>query len=433
MNQSLLTTSLYRKLLLPLFLFSCSLPVFSQQPKDLVFGNGMLMTGAPGTDNAVYFFSGVNAGMDAFVKIKGRSDAALTLIDIDNSGAGYSGSFQPQIGIGTLSAATSWWMEFEVSFVRTGTSQAASFPEMHASAIDIDGNGSAIREQIAFFGASSYLLESISSLTVNNITGTISQPSMAGIQFTGPLTSYAGMDSSLLDVIGTTRYINTNMITFRIGGTTTGSAGSNDRDYSIRFRDLSASSPLNTLPVTFASFTATLNSNKKAELHWTTAVEMNTAHFEIERSLDGIQFSSQGIVLASNNSNSDRNYRFTEELGLMSAGMVWYRIRSVDQDGKTMVSGTRMIRISGNNNKAARLSLYPNPAIQALSITIPANWQNKVLTYEIVTIAGQVVNRVQRKNSSQTETLNIQSVAAGNYFVLVRCEGQVISEKLVKL
>ena len=187
------------------------------------------------------------------------------------------------------------------------------------------------------------------------------------------------------------------------------------------------------VPVKLSSFTATLNSNKKAELHWTTAVEMNTAHFEIERSLDGIQFSSQGIVLASNNSNSDRNYRFTEELGLMSAGMVWYRIRSVDQDGKTMVSGTRMIRISGNNDKAARLSLYPNPAIQALSITIPANWQNKVLTYEIVTIAGQVVNRVQRKNSSQTETLNIQSVAAGNYFVLVRCEGQVISEKLVKL
>lgn len=432
MTLSLLTTFLYRRIFLPLLLL-ITLPAFSQHSQDLVFGNSMLMTGAPGTDNAVYLFPGINAQMDAYIRIKGRSDAAVTLNDIDNAGAGYSGAFQPQIGIGVLPAATSWWMEFEVSFIKTGTSIAASFPEMHASAIDIDGNGTVTREQIAFYGSSSYLLESISSLTVNNVTGTISQPSIAGIQFTGPLSNYTGMDSAFLDIIGTARYMNTNTLTFRIGGVTTGTAGSTDRDYSILFRDRSASSPLNTLPVTFASFTATLNGNKKAELQWTTAAEMNTAHFEIERSLDGIQFSSQGMVLAANNSNSDRNYRFTEELGLMSAGMVWYRIRSVDQDGKTMVSGTRMIRISGNSDKAARLSLYPNPAIQALSITIPANWQNKLLTYEIVTIAGQVVNRVQRKNSSQTETLNIQSVAAGNYFVLVRCEGQVISEKLVKL
>lgn len=394
----------------------------------------MLMTGAPGSDNAVYFFSGVNASMDAFVKIKGRSDAAVTLNNIDHAGSGYSGAFQPQIGVGALPAASSWWMEFEISFVKTGTSQAASFPEMHASAIDIDGDGSVIREQIAFYGASSYLLESISALTVNNVTGTISQPSLTGTQFTGPLTNYSGMDSAFLDIIGTVRYINTNMITFRIGGTSnTGMAGNSDRDYSIRFRDLSASSPLNTLPVNFASFTATLNTGKKAELQWITSFEMNTAYFEIERSTDGIQFSKQGMVFASSNSNSDRNYQFTEELGWMSAGMVWYRIRSVDQDGKTRLSDTRMIRLTGSNDKSERLTLYPNPAIQVLSITIPANWQNKMLTYEIVSISGQVVNQLQRKSSSQTETLNLQTVASGNYFVLVRCEGQIIREKFVRL
>jgi Secretion system C-terminal sorting domain len=431
MTLSLLTTSLYRRIFLPLFLL-ITLPVFSQQSKDLVFGNSMLMTGAPGTDNAVYLFPAVNAQMDAYIKIKGRSEAGVTLNDIDNSAAGYSGAFQPQIGIGTLSAASSWWMEFEVSFVKTGTSIAASFPEMHASAIDIDGNGSVTREQIAFYGSSSYLLESISALSVSNVTGTISQPSMAGIQFTGPLSNYPGMDTSLLDIIGTARYINTNLITFRIGGITTGTAGSNDRDYSIRFRDLSASSPLNTLPVTFASFTATLNANKKADLQWTTATEINTAYFEVERSMDGIRFSTQGMVLAASNTNSERHYQFSDGLGLMNAGMVWYRIRSVDQDGKSMLSATKMIRIAGSNDAASKLSLYPNPVVQELRITIPSSWQQKLLTYEIVTLAGQVVNRVQKNSSSQTETLNVQSLAAGNYFVLVKCEGQVISGKLVK-
>jgi len=433
MNQTLRSTFIARRFLLPLFFLYYSLPVYSQQPKDLVFGAGVLITGAPGADNAVYFFPGVNANTDALVKIKGRSDAALTLNNIDQSVSGYAGAFQPQIGIGTLPAGNSWWMEFEVSFVKTGTAQPASFPEMHAGAIDIDGDGSAIRERVAFYGASSYMLESISALSVNNVTGTISQPSLSGTQFTGPLANYPGMDSAILDILGTVRYINTSMITLRIGGTTTGTAGSNDRDYSIRFRDLSASSPLSTLPVNFASFTATLNPAKKAALNWTTSAEINTAFFEIERSIDGIQFSSQGMVLAASNSNSDRYYQFSENLGELSAGMVWYRIRSVDQDGKSRVSDTRMIRLAGNNDKAAGLSLYPNPAIQVLNITVPAGWQNKTLTYEIVSYAGQVVNQGLRKSSSQTETLNVQTIASGSYFVLVKCEGQVIRDRFVKL
>lgn len=117
----------------------------------------------------------------------------------------------------------------------------------------------------------------------------------------------------------------------------------------------------------------------------------------------------------------------------MSAGIIWYRIRSVDQDGKSVVSGTRMIRISGNSERGFGLILYPNPVIRELSITIPANWQNKMLIYEIVNSDGKVLSRLQRTNSSQTEILNMQSIAPGSYYVLVKCGGMILSEKLNKL
>ena len=97
-----------------------------------------------------------------------------------------------------------------------------------------------------------------------------------------------------------------------------------------------------------------------------------------------------------------------------------------------MLSGTKMIRIAGSTDAGTGLTLYPNPVLQELRITIPASWQHKLLTYEIVNLRGQVLSRVQKNNSSQTEALNVQSLAAGNYFVLVKCEGQVISGKLVK-
>jgi hypothetical protein len=42
------------------------------------------------------------------------------------------------------------------------------------------------------------------------------------------------------------------------------------------------------------------------------------------------------------------------------------------------------------------------------------------------------VSKMQSANSGQTETLNVQSLAPGIYYVRVACEGQMIQQKIVK-
>jgi hypothetical protein len=62
------------------------------------------------------------------------------------------------------------------------------------------------------------------------------------------------------------------------------------------------------LPVKLVSFTAMLSSNKKVDLEWVTASEINTSHFVIERSTDGSTFSDAGTVFAFGNTTEQKNY-----------------------------------------------------------------------------------------------------------------------------
>ncbi len=59
------------------------------------------------------------------------------------------------------------------------------------------------------------------------------------------------------------------------------------------------------LPLTLLDFTVTKNGNI-AQLKWQTANEVNTSHFDIERSTDGVNFTAIGKVDAAGNSFDQR-------------------------------------------------------------------------------------------------------------------------------
>src|SRR6185369_8464690 len=67
----------------------------------------------------------------------------------------------------------------------------------------------------------------------------------------------------------------------------------------------------NPLPVKLISFTAKVSDNN-AVLNWITATEKNNDHFNIERSIDGINFIKVGEVKGAGNSTGILKYNFTD-------------------------------------------------------------------------------------------------------------------------
>jgi len=421
-----------RAALLVLFTALSGMAAWSQST-DLVFENGSLVSGSAGADGAVYRFPNVNTTMDALVKINGRSSSSVSISNIDISNQGFSKAFQPRIqyGNGNVGSAITWWVEFEFQFVNSNTTNPANISEAYVTGLDIDGNNSSLREWDAFYGSVSSTIESNSPLTIIPVTGILNQPGLTGQQFLGTLTDFNGIDTSATQLMTTHYYQNTNIITIRFGATTTSSAANANRMYSVWFKNFTYSQPMNTLPVKLASFTATLNSNK-ADLKWTTASEINVSHFVIEKSLDGTNFQEAGIMFAYGNATDKTDYLFSDNLATTTAPVVFYRLRSVDIDGKFEYSETRIIRLGKQKANSINILTYPNPASSELRVTIPSGWQNKPVVYELFNINGQRVKRIQTASSGQTETLNISTMAPGVYIIQVNCEGVSVQQKIVK-
>ena len=67
------------------------------------------------------------------------------------------------------------------------------------------------------------------------------------------------------------------------------------------------------------------------QVEWTTSSEHESSHFLVERSSDGIAFSSLGHVLAMGQSVVPVDYRFLDRAPEL--GMNYYRLVQVDLDG----------------------------------------------------------------------------------------------------
>lgn len=186
----------------------------------------------------------------------------------------------------------------------------------------------------------------------------------------------------------------------------------------------------NPLPVKLISFTANLERNQsKVNLNWHTATEINTSHFVVERSTDGITFTDAGTVLASG-SAVEKKYQHTDYINSLTAAVIYYRLRQVDIDGKAEYSGIRVVKIDKQPDNIIRIVTYPNPVTNEVYITIPENWENKKVAGEIVDVHGQIVKKII--SIRQAEKIDVKSITPGLYIVKLSCEGQIAQQRIVK-
>ena len=184
------------------------------------------------------------------------------------------------------------------------------------------------------------------------------------------------------------------------------------------------------LPVKLISFDAKYT-KPNVTLSWSTAMEKNFSHFVIEYSTDGVNFNQAAVVFGAGESDSRKDYTYTDKNTNGKAGLIYYRLKSVDVDGKSSYSSIRIIRL-GEEEQTVQLTTYPNPATSELRVTIPSDWQNKKVSYQLFNSFGQLSKKIENASSSQTENINLSSLAPGFYIVKVACEGQTLQQKIVK-
>ena len=177
------------------------------------------------------------------------------------------------------------------------------------------------------------------------------------------------------------------------------------------------------LPVTWLSFDATLTSSATVKLDWQTAVEENNKGFSVERSTDGLSYTSLSWVAGAGNSATAHTYSWTDDHP--SGGKIYYRIQQVDLDGKGSYSSVRTINLSVNQ----LLSVSPNP-LTGNTLTIRHSLPAGPAHIQITDLSGRQVLAKEVVLSGNTLFCVVGSLNAGVYSMTLTKEGQPAETKL---
>jgi Secretion system C-terminal sorting domain/SprB repeat len=164
-----------------------------------------------------------------------------------------------------------------------------------------------------------------------------------------------------------------------------------------------------------------------AELNWSAKEEKGVKEYIIERSStkDG-QYKSVGTVNAKNN-NAPSNYYIFQD-SRPESGMNYYRLRIVDENGKSAYSNIVMLSWT---SKGVRF--YPNPAKDVLNIEV-SSAMNQDIKFTLYNVSGQLMQEKTVKNIQHgVVQFQRQQMKPGMYLVKMTDlkTGEVNTEKIL--
>lgn len=162
------------------------------------------------------------------------------------------------------------------------------------------------------------------------------------------------------------------------------------------------------LPLDWLQFTG-VPKETFTSLDWITANEINTSHFEVEASRDGISFTSLGQLSASGIGTNTYNYQHQNP----EAGIWYYRLKQVDNDQKYTYSPIIRIRQGGGQIPI----IYPVPTGDLVTIDFGRSMINttiKVLTADLKPVLIEKITTGEQKKQISTAKL-----PAGSYMVQI--------------
>jgi hypothetical protein len=121
------------------------------------------------------------------------------------------------------------------------------------------------------------------------------------------------------------------------------------------FRSVAFVPVIAVLPVKFGNIEAAQFGNS-IRVSWSNFTEINIANYVVERSANGVNYTSFIRAVATKNDGTRVDYTVTDPLPI--AGVNFYRVGSVDIDGKLLYSAAVKVNIKGDQTS---FSVSPNP------------------------------------------------------------------------
>jgi hypothetical protein len=185
---------------------------------------------------------------------------------------------------------------------------------------------------------------------------------------------------------------------------------------SIQIQNINWDGPL---PVKWLSFDGK-SINQNIQLLWKTASETNNELFEIERSIDAINFDKIGQISGNGNSTEETSYIYYDEVPL--PGINYYRLKQTDFDGTYDYS--KIIGVSNSAEQSA-FSVFPNPLQSGQSLYIRTSIP--IQSLKLFDLMG-IETEISRKSNDEITT---ERLRPGKYILKTTLADGLVSDRQI--
>jgi hypothetical protein len=274
-----------------------------------------------------------------------------------------------------------------------------------------------------------YTLNSLTTPTTLTRKWTVQQ---GGNQFSGSVNGLAWTSSGSLHFSTSTGIYFIDQFTANtVSGTVQATLVANSGGLGLTDLASSAFPTQSTLPVTLVDFAGSLRNNVTT-LNWTAENMTNFDRFEIERSVDGSNYTSVGAKAVNGNVTARTSYSHLDNLAGVSGNVFYYRLKMVDADAQFKYSNVILVR---KDVKAlSGIVVNPNPVRgdnATLRFDASASMQVDI---RIIDMSGKLMLRQQNQVYEGTNSVSITNLGRlqpGSYILQMLENGNVHNTKII--
>jgi len=165
------------------------------------------------------------------------------------------------------------------------------------------------------------------------------------------------------------------------------------------------------------------------QLNWLTGTEFNNKGFDVERSVDGINFIKVGFTDGKNGAVSNTYNYLDAGLNGSAVNVAHYRLKQIGKDGTEQFSETIQVVMSG----IYYFNVYPNPFKDHVTIDVVKK-DEEPLQVRIISVSGVVMfrNTYPIKTSGRVALKGLNHLPAGTYFLNIANSKFYETIKLIK-
>jgi len=182
-----------------------------------------------------------------------------------------------------------------------------------------------------------------------------------------------------------------------------------------------------TLPVRLLEFGGT-TAGPNNELHWTVANEQSLSRYELQRSIDGVNYQVVKTV-ASRNSQGETTYRHNDPVSAANAEY-YYRLKMIDMDGSYTYSAVVFIRVVLKDN----FSVLGNPFHDFITLKYTIENAQK-MSIGLFSVNGTLLKKQDFNATAGTGIFTLYGLAnhpAGTYLLRLNSQNEVKTFRVLK-